>query len=70
MRSEKDFSDSRGEYRCIRDHIKGMEHAISMAWDILEIERPEGYHPWTVRCQKTDRGKRCSVEVIFRRTVW
>lgn len=68
-RTEKRFSDSRGEYHCIRDYAKDMQAACNYSLDLVN-SCPDGWHPWAVKLQKAERGRRCSLEVTYRRSVF
>jgi len=55
-----------GDARIVDDQAPSPEAGLELAREILG-ECPEGYHPWRVQVQKSDRGRRSSVRVWFRR---
>ena len=55
-----------GDARIIDDQAQSPEDALGVAREILG-ECPEGYHPWRIQVQKSDRGRRSSVRVWFKR---
>ena len=63
-RQEKTVDE--GDAKIIRDHAPSPAEALDMARSILS-ECPDGYHPWRVEIQKSDRGRRASVRVWFKR---
>jgi hypothetical protein len=63
-RREKSIDD--GDARIIDDQAASPEDGLTVAREIL-AECPEGYHPWRVQVQKSDRGRRSSVRVWFKR---
>jgi hypothetical protein len=63
-RREKTVDD--GDARIIDDQAPSPEAGLDLARSILS-GCPEGYHPWRVEVQKSDRGRRAAVRVWFRR---
>jgi hypothetical protein len=63
-RREKTIND--GENKVVDDQAPSPDEGLDLARSILS-ECPEGYHPWRVEVQKSDRGRRASVRVWFRR---
>ena len=55
-----------GDARIIDDQAGSPEKGLELAQSIL-AECPDGYHPWRIRVQKSDRGRRSSVRVWFKR---
>jgi hypothetical protein len=55
-----------GDARIVDDQAPSPEDALMVAREILG-ECPDGYHPWRVQVQKSDRGRRSSVRVWFKR---
>ena len=55
-----------GDARIIDDQASSPEAGLELAKEILS-DCPEGYHPWRVQIQKSDRGRRSSVRVWFKR---
>ena len=55
-----------GDARIVDDQAASPEAGLDLAQEILE-ECPAGYHPWRVQVQKSDRGRRSSVRVWFKR---
>jgi len=65
-RQEK-FVDA-GDAKVIRDHAPSPADGLELARSILD-ECPDGYHPWRVEIQKSDRGRRAVVRVWFKRNL-
>ena len=63
-RREKIVND--GEAKIIREQAPSLAEGLELAQSLTE-ECPEGYHPWRVEVQKSDRGRRASVSVSFKR---
>jgi hypothetical protein len=63
-RHEKTIDE--GDAKIIRDQAPSAVEALDLARSILD-ECPEGYHPWRIEIQKSDRGRRAAVRVWFRR---
>jgi hypothetical protein len=63
-RREKAIDD--GDVRIVDDQAESPEDGLALAREILG-ECPEGYHPWRIQVQKSDRGRRSSVRVWFKR---
>lgn len=57
-----------GDARLVDDQAASPEAGLDLAREIL-AECPAGYHPWRVQVQKSDRGRRASVRVWFRRNL-
>ena len=55
-----------GDARIVDDHAPSPEEGLDLAREIL-AECPDGYHPWRVEIQKSDRGRRAAVRVWFKR---
>ena len=55
-----------GDAKIIHDQAPSPEAGLELARSILG-ECPDGYHPWRVEIQKSDRGRRAAVRVWFRR---
>ena len=55
-----------GDARIIDDQAASPEEGVQLVSRIL-AECPDGYHPWRVEIQKSDRGRRASVRVWFKR---
>ena len=52
----------------VDDQAPSPEAGLELAREIL-ADCPEGYHPWRIQVQKSDRGRRSSVRVWFKRNV-
>jgi hypothetical protein len=63
-RHEKTIDE--GDAKIIRDQAPSPQAGLDLARSILD-ECPDGYHPWRVEIQKSDRGRRAGVRVWFRR---
>ena len=63
-RREKTIND--GENKVVDDQAASPDEGLDVAREILS-ECPEGYHPWRVEVQKSDRGRRAAVRVWFKR---
>jgi hypothetical protein len=57
-----------GDARIIDDQAPSPEEGVLLAGRLL-AECPDGYHPWRVEIQKSDRGRRASVRVWFKRNL-
>ncbi len=55
-----------GDAKVVDDQAPSPEEGLELARKILG-ECPEGYHPWRIQVQKSDRGRRSSVRVWFKR---
>ena len=55
-----------GDARIVDDQAPSPEEGLDLAKEIL-ADCPEGYHPWRVQVQKSDRGRRSSVRVWFKK---
>ena len=55
-----------GDARIVEEYAPSPERGLQLARRLLD-ECPEGYHPWRVEIQKSDRGRRASVRVWFKR---
>jgi hypothetical protein len=55
-----------GDARIVDDHAPSPEEGLDLALEILD-DCPDGYHPWRVEIQNSDRGRRASVRVWFKR---
>ncbi len=55
-----------GDAKVVDDQAPSPEEGLQLAQEILG-DCPEGYHPWRVQVQKSDRGRRSSVRVWFRK---
>ena len=63
-RREKDIDG--GDAKIVDDQAASPLEGLDLARDIL-AQCPTGYHPWRVQVQKSDRGRRASVRVWFKR---
>ncbi len=63
-RREKDVDG--GDAKIIDDQAPSPEEGLKLAQEILS-KPPAGYHPWRIQVQKSDRGRRSSVRVWFKR---
>ena len=52
--------------RIVQDRAPDSDQAIAMASD-LAGSPPEGFHFWRMELQRSDRGRRTTVRVWFRR---
>jgi len=57
-----------GDAKIIDDQAPSPEAGVELAGRILG-ECPPGYHAWRVEVQKSDRGRRASVRVWFKRNL-
>jgi len=55
-----------GDAKLVDDQAASPLEGLELAREIL-AECPDGYHPWRVQIQKSDRGRRSSVRVWFKR---
>ena len=55
-----------GDARIVHDQAPSPADGLELAREILS-ECPDGYHPWRVEIQKSDRGRRAAVRVWFKR---
>ena len=55
-----------GDAIVVDDQAADPADGLEVAREILE-DCPDGYHPWRVQVQKSDRGRRSSVRVWFKR---
>ncbi len=63
-RSVKSLED--GAMQVIQDRAPDSDKAIAMATEIARTP-PEGYHFWRMELQRSDRGRRTTIRVWFRR---
>ena len=63
-RREKTIDD--GDAKIVDDYASSPEAGLDVAREIVN-ECPEGYHLWRVRIQKSDRGRRASIRIWFKR---
>ena len=61
-------TDDKGEYLIQGGTQRTKEGAIKKRNRVEEGPEPEGYHYWTGRVQRSDRGRRWHWEVWFRKT--
>jgi hypothetical protein len=66
MPKRREKTVDEGDARIIYDYAPSPDEGLDLACSILS-DCPEGYHPWRVEVQKSDRGRRASVRVWFRR---
>ena len=66
MAKRREKTVDNGDARIIDDLASSPEAGVELAGEILQ-ECPKGYHPWRVQIQKSDRGRRSSVRVWFKR---
>jgi hypothetical protein len=59
---------NQGEHRVVDDQAGSTADGLELAREMLS-QCPDGYHPWRVEIQKSDRGRRASVRVWFKRNV-
>ena len=55
-----------GDARIVDDHAPLAGEGLGLAREIL-AKCPEGYHPWRIQVQKSDRGRRAPVRVWSKR---
>ena len=58
--------DRGGEFFVVRETIPDETTAMERRNEIEQSERPDHTHLWSSKLQRSDRGKRCEVEVWFR----
>ena len=63
----RDFEDERGSYQIVSGSAHDMNAALGI-WVELADYPPEGYHLWSGKVQRSDRGRRSSYEVWYRKT--
>ena len=63
-RREKIVDD--GDAKIVDDQAASPAEGLELAQSIL-ADCPDGYHPWRVEIQKSDRGRRAAVRVWFKR---
>ena len=66
MAKRREKTVDNGDARIIDDQASSPEAGVELAGEILH-DCPEGYHPWRVQIQKSDRGRRSSVRVWFKK---
>ena len=66
MPKRREKTIDNGDARIFDDQATSPEAGLDIAREIL-AECPDGYHPWRVQIQKSDRGRRSSVRVWFKR---
>ena len=66
MAKRREKTVNEGEHKIIDDQAPSPEDGLDLARSILS-GCPDGYHPWRVEIQKSDRGRRASVRVWFKR---
>jgi hypothetical protein len=66
MGKRREKSIDGGDARIIDDQASSPEAGLELAKEILS-DCPEGYHLWRVQVQKSDRGRRSSVRVWFKK---
>ena len=66
MSKRREKTINQGEHRVVDDQARSTVEGLDLAREILD-GCPDGYHPWRVEVQKSDRGRRASVRVWFRR---
>jgi len=52
-------------FKIIETYAADPRSGVGLALELLG-QCPEGYHPWTIRVQKSSKGRRASVEIYFR----
>jgi hypothetical protein len=55
-----------GAMQLIQDRASDSDEAIRMGTEIAQVP-PEGFHFWRLELQRSDRGRRTTVRVWFRR---
>ena len=55
-----------GDAKIVDDQAASPEAGLELAQEILG-QCPDGHHPWRIQIQKSDRGRRSSVRVWFKR---
>ena len=65
-RTTKTETQPGGVFYFIRDYAEDPLEGMKVGRVIMERECPTDYHPWSVRVQKSSRGRRASVEVVFK----
>ena len=55
-----------GAMRLIQDRAPDSDQALAMGTEIARTP-PDGYHFWRLELQRSDRGRRTTVRVWFRR---
>ena len=66
MPKRREKTVDEGDAKIIDDQAASPEAGLDLAREIT-AECPDGYHPWRVEIQKSDRGRRASVRVWFKR---
>ena len=66
MSKRRETTVDGGEAKIVREQAPSLAEGLELAQSLTE-ECPEGYHPWRVEVQKSDRGRRASVLVSFKR---
>jgi len=59
-------TSSDGWRTVIRDTLPNDDAAIAELAALME-KPPDGHHLWSAKLQRSDRGRRCQVEVQYRR---
>ena len=66
MPKRREKTINQGENKVVDDQAPSTTDGLDLAREIL-AKCPDGYHPWRVEIQKSDRGRRSSVRVWFKR---
>ena len=66
MPKRREKTINQGENTIVDEQAPSAIEGLDLARSIL-AECPDGYHPWRVEIQKSDRGRRASVRVWFKR---
>ena len=66
MPKRREKTIDRGDAKIVDDQAASPEAGLELAREIA-AECPEGYHFWRAQVQKSDRGRRSSVRVWFKR---
>ncbi len=66
MPKRREKTVDNGDARIVDDTAGSPAEGLELAQVIL-ADCPDGYHPWRVQVQKSDRGRRSSVRVWFKR---
>lgn len=66
MPKRRDKIVDNGDARIVDDQAGSPAEGLELAQSIL-ADCPDGYHPWRIQVQKSDRGRRSSVRVWFKR---
>ena len=68
MSKRREKTINQGEHKVVDEQAPSPAEGLDLARRILS-ECPDGYHPWRVEIQKSDRGRRASVRVWFQRNL-